>query len=721
MFLVAILSISSLTSAQPFPFHLDILVDEDEAERIYNITNEFFNSTRLGVWASMDISPVTFVVNTKNETPGIYSFTEKNSSSSSYIDMKRNPSDLLCILAKSIGVAYIRTRPGRSSICRPSIRIRPSVTEYMDIAHQIYKYNDSEFTSVIYITDHMYDFDLSIFQKRFNSTLKMMMFTIQNSSVPSQIKQFVTDGNTDSFIMFASGAIIRNLLQILSNLKNLTVTRTDNWVMIPSDETECPDILGLNFSVVCLRHDFVKDTDVTVDLRYVDDALLLRSLHLLEKNIKALSLPSVPTETSALRHLAWHVYNATKEIKLDDDLMRIDKIRTKAKIGTWTRSTDVVLITQPFAFTHASLLTVITIHEPPFVVKVVNKSGTFFRGYTIDVLDKIAEEVGFTYVIREARDNLYGLALPDGSWTGLIGEVQRGEADLAAAPVSVTAEREQVIDFTNPYYDYAGLQILMSGTIASSSMFGFVDVFDGPVWLAWFGFLGLTGIMLYVFHILVYRVFSKEKEKDKDKVFTISDTLWFLISSITIYGPDKTPGTFAGRVLVIGFWFFCQIMMATYTANLAAFMTSKRLTTEIHSINELASQNSIKYSALAGSVSEAYFSRMKGIEENFFELWKNMSYAKSNDRNDLTVWDYPLDDLYSRMFSQINETGFLKTSKEGVDRVLSEGFAFIHETPMIKYEMTKYCNLITVGEVFSAKPYAFVLQENSPLKDAFNA
>ena len=162
-------------------------------------------------------------------------------------------------------------------------------------------------------------------------------------------------------------------------------------------------------------------------------------------------------------------------------------------------------------------------------------------------------------------------------------------------------------------------------------------------------------------------------------------------------------------------------MMATYTANLAAFMTSKRLTTEINSLSELASQNSIKYSSLAGAVSEAYFSRMKGIEENFFELWKNMSYAKSNGRNDLSVWDYPLDDLYSRMYGHINETGFLKSSKEGVDRVLGGGFAFIHETPMIKYEMTKYCNLITVGEVFSAKPYAFVLQENSPLKEAFNA
>lgn len=162
-------------------------------------------------------------------------------------------------------------------------------------------------------------------------------------------------------------------------------------------------------------------------------------------------------------------------------------------------------------------------------------------------------------------------------------------------------------------------------------------------------------------------------------------------------------------------------MMATYTANLAAFMTSKRLTTEINSLNELASQNSIKYSSLAGSVSEAYFSRMKRIEENFFELWKNMSYEKSDGRNDLSVWDYPLDDLYSRMYSHINETGFLKSSEEGISRVLGGKFAFIQETPLIKYEMTKFCNLITVGEVFSAKPYAFVLQENSPWKEAFDA
>lgn len=76
----------------------------------------------------------------------------------------------------------------------------------------------------------------------------------------------------------------------------------------------------------------------------------------------------------------------------------------------------------------------------------------------------------------------------------------------------------------------------MSGIIVFSFMFGFVDVFDGFVWFVWFGFLGLIGIMLYVFYIFVYCVFFKEKEKDKDKVFFISDMFWFFILFIIIYG-----------------------------------------------------------------------------------------------------------------------------------------------------------------------------------------
>ncbi len=32
---------------------------------------------------------------------------------------------------------------------------------------------------------------------------------------------------------------------------------------------------------------------------------------------------------------------------------------------------------------------------------------------------------------------------------------------MVVAPLSVTLERDTIVDFTTPYYDYAGIQILM--------------------------------------------------------------------------------------------------------------------------------------------------------------------------------------------------------------------------------------------------------------------
>lgn len=54
-------------------FFPDILVDAEDDEHINNLTNEFFNSDRISSWAVEGVSPVTFAVHTKNETPGIHS------------------------------------------------------------------------------------------------------------------------------------------------------------------------------------------------------------------------------------------------------------------------------------------------------------------------------------------------------------------------------------------------------------------------------------------------------------------------------------------------------------------------------------------------------------------------------------------------------------------------------------------------------------------------
>lgn len=55
-------------------------------------------------------------------------------------------------------------------------------------------------------------------------------------------------------------------------------------------------------------------------------------------------------------------------------------------------------------------------------------------------------------------------------------------ADVALGALSVMAERENVIDFTVPYYDLVGITILMKKPKQDPSLFKFLSVLEDSVW-----------------------------------------------------------------------------------------------------------------------------------------------------------------------------------------------------------------------------------------------
>ena len=57
--------------------------------------------------------------------------------------------------------------------------------------------------------------------------------------------------------------------------------------------------------------------------------------------------------------------------------------------------------------------------------------------------------------------------------------------------------------------------------------------------------------------------------------FSLYNSLWFATASMLQQGGDNTPKSPSGRLLAASFWFFVLLMISTYTANLAAFFTSK--------------------------------------------------------------------------------------------------------------------------------------------------
>lgn len=57
------------------------------------------------------------------------------------------------------------------------------------------------------------------------------------------------------------------------------------------------------------------------------------------------------------------------------------------------------------------------------------------------------------------------------------------KADIGLGSLSVMAERENVIDFTVPYYDLVGISILMKLPETPTSLFKFLTVLENEVWL----------------------------------------------------------------------------------------------------------------------------------------------------------------------------------------------------------------------------------------------
>ena len=59
-------------------------------------------------------------------------------------------------------------------------------------------------------------------------------------------------------------------------------------------------------------------------------------------------------------------------------------------------------------------------------------------------------------------------------------------------------------------------------------------------------------------------------------------------------------------------------MIATYTANLAAFLTVSRLDQPIENLDDLAKQFKTKYAPQESTATETYFQRMADIEDKFY-------------------------------------------------------------------------------------------------------
>lgn len=99
---------------------------------------------------------------------------------------------------------------------------------------------------------------------------------------------------------------------------------------------------------------------------------------------------------------------------------------------------------------NAQETTLKAVTDPSFVpFEMMDQDSGEMVGFDMDILHEIADRAGFEVDLNTMDFN------------GIIPAVQTGNVDLAIAGITITDERQNIVDFSDPYYD-SGLRVLVA-------------------------------------------------------------------------------------------------------------------------------------------------------------------------------------------------------------------------------------------------------------------
>ncbi|KAL7847509.1 hypothetical protein AOLI_G00222270 [Acnodon oligacanthus] len=399
------------------------------------------------------------------------------------------------------------------------------------------------------------------------------------------------------------------------------------------------------------------------------------------------------------------VLNKTDGLRKDFDLDLISlKEDGTAKIGVWNSYTGLKLTEKQDNSNNVTdslanrTLIVTTILENPYVMYKKSDKVLYgndrFEGYCLDLLKELSNILGFNYEVKLVSDGKYGAQNDRGEWNGMVRELIDHIADLAVAPLTITYVREKVIDFSKPFMTL-GISILYrkpNGT--NPGVFSFLNPLTPDIWMyVLLACLGVSCVLFVIARFTPYEWYNPHPCNPSSEVmennFTLLNSLWFGVAALMRQGSELMPKALSTRIVGGIWWFFTLIIISSYTANLAAFLTVERMDAPIDSADDLAKQTRIEYGAVRDGSTMTFFKKSK--ISTYEKMWTFMSSRKN--------------------------TALVKNTREGITRVLTTDYALLMESTSIEYITQRNCNLTQVGGLIDSKGYGVGTPIGSPYRD----
>ncbi|XP_025110190.1 glutamate receptor ionotropic, NMDA 3A-like [Pomacea canaliculata] len=204
------------------------------------------------------------------------------------------------------------------------------------------------------------------------------------------------------------------------------------------------------------------------------------------------------------------------------------------------------------------------------------------KGISLEILHQLATDLNFEYIVYFVNDTDYG-TYSNGAWTGMVGDVVSGAADMIVGAFSMTSGRMRAISFTEPFYQNE-FSMISGEDGRSPSMWAFLSPFSAQVWTC----ILLSSIVAGV-ATSVLEWFSpfglNPRGRRRQKQYSLGSGLlmvWVLVTGHTIN--VKAPKSWPSKVIQNVWAGLAIFIMTSYTANLAAYLAGQSAVISVKSI-----------------------------------------------------------------------------------------------------------------------------------------
>ncbi|XP_077541594.1 putative glutamate receptor [Haemaphysalis longicornis] len=314
------------------------------------------------------------------------------------------------------------------------------------------------------------------------------------------------------------------------------------------------------------------------------------------------------------------------------------------------------------------------------------------RGVCGEILKAIAASLRTNYTVSFPHDSYWGLLKPDGNWTGVVGMLQRDEADLAMSVINPTSEKKDVAVETETILPIE--LMVLAGRLSrhQSNIFGIIQVLTWEVWLLFACSLVLSALLWTSSDWAHFHAGGGSLQRSHRFPFlrTFRNHFWCFVENCCLEASTTTPSRTSARIVVGSFWLLVIVVTTVVAGQMKAMMMVREEADRIDSMRHLAERPHMKPYTVAGS---AGVSSVRDSKDPYYQrVWRMMQKYKTDLPTSVVLSDRTMREVVTSRAVLILSRASLATRAMAACATFDRGEFYVAREPMFKFNSVFYLN-----------------------------